>query len=98
MPCYQVNLISVEFKAKNVNVLELAAKELGWTFQHAGKYVNIGAVTIDLESQQATTFSGQSSINALKVEYSRQAVLLSAKKKKWFVKAKSKTQMELRRY
>ena len=44
MPCYQMNLISVEFKAKHVNLLEAAAKALGWAFSSSGRYVVCGVV------------------------------------------------------
>ena len=97
MPCYQVNLISVEFKAKHVNLLEAAARELGWAYSAAGRYVVGGMVKVDLEQQTATT-ANVDAANRLKVEYSRQAVLTMAKKKKWFVKQQSNQKMELRRY
>jgi hypothetical protein len=97
MPCYQVNLISVEFKAKHVNLLEAAARELGWAYSAAGRYVVCGMIKVDLEQQTATSASVDV-VNRLKVEYSRQAVLTMAKKKKWFVKQESNRKMELRRY
>jgi len=99
MPCYQMNLISVEFKAKHANLLEAAAKALGWAFSSSGRYVICGVVKIDLERQTARTDSyNRASVNRLKVEYSRQAVLLAAKKQKWFVKQQSTQKLELRRY
>lgn len=97
MPCYTVNLVSVEFQAKHIDLLESAAKSLGWSYQVYGNQVNIGTVQIDLKRGIATSYS-QSSINKLKQEYSMQAVQLAAKKQKWFIKKKTENKVELRRY
>jgi len=100
MPCYQMNLVSVEFKAKHVNVLEAAAKALGWSFSQRGVMAYVGSdIRIDLESQRAiVSRSYQNEVNRLKVAYSTEAVKLAAKKKKWFVKQKAAQKLELRRY
>ena len=101
MPCYQINLVTVEFKVKHINLLEAAAKALGWSWSQGSgsKVVVAGTVRINMEQGTARVDSYNSnSVNRLKVEYSRQAVLLAAKKQKWFVKQQSTQKLELRRY
>jgi hypothetical protein len=71
MPCYQIQYVSVEFKARNVDLIEAAAKQLGWSFVKGARYINVGSVTIDLETQTARVESyNQSSLNKLKQAYS----------------------------
>ena len=82
MPCYTVQLVSVRFKVKHLNLLKKAAQELGLTYREANRYVNVGTVTIDMERGVAEARS-QSSINALKVKYSEVALKEAARKKNW---------------
>ena len=82
MPCYTVQLISVKFKVKHLNLLERAAKELGMTYARAGRWVNAGTIRIDLENNTAKAIS-QSSVNALKMKYSEVALKEAARKKNW---------------
>ena len=82
MPCYTVQLISVRFKVKHLNLLERAAKELGMTYRQAKQFVNVGTITIDMERGTATA-RNQSSVNALKMKYSEVALKEAARKKNW---------------
>ncbi len=84
MPCYSVQLISVKFKVKHLNLLERAAKELGMTYRQAKQFVNVGTITIDMERGTATA-RNQSSVNALKMKYSEVALKEAARKKNWKV-------------
>lgn len=80
MPCYQTNLMSVEFKAKNRALLIDAIKSLGWKFQGVGNEIVVttgsyDTLTLRLDSQQAVIeASAQSQLNKLKVAYSQQVV------------------------
>ena len=82
MPCHTVQLISVKFKVKHLNLLERAAKELGMTYRQAKQFVNVGTITIDMERGTATA-RNQSSVNALKMKYSEVALKEAARKKNW---------------
>ncbi len=86
MPCYTVRLISVEFKAQNISLLEETAKALHLNFQRQGNRVQIGNVTIDLDSQTAQA-RNQEDINILKRAYSEQAVKQASKAKGWTLNA-----------
>lgn len=84
MPCYTVRLMSVVFKAKHKSILKEAAKELGWIYSEAGRYVNIGTIQIDMEKQEATINQyQQDSLNQLKRKYSDVALKTIAKKQGW---------------
>ena len=102
MPCYQMNLVTVEFKVKHLSILENAAKALGWSWSQAGNTVVAGTVRINMESGTARVDSyNRDSVNRLKQEYSRQAVMKAAKmmkKTKWFVKEINRQKLELRAY
>ena len=88
MPCYEVNLISVEFKAANEDLLKKAAESLGYTFEKMLRsgtiilhgYRSIEAITI--ANGQAIGQS-QDAINALKRAYSLETIKQAAKVKGW---------------
>lgn len=95
MPCWEVNLMSVEFKNKNLDVLKEALKQLGFTFmvndlnntvtfndKVGNNYtirMNIGAIE--------TRYGKKSSINQLKQEYSKVVVQKAAKKNRWALRS-----------
>ena len=84
MPCYEVRLVSVEFKASNEKILQEAAKALSWGFSKFsmnGTTVQVGRVIIHLDQQTAE--GRQDEINALKRAYSTAAVKAAAKAKGW---------------
>jgi hypothetical protein len=84
MPCYTVRLISVEFKAENLKVLEEAAKLLNMPFTlNANKtFAAVGPISISLQNQTAEAYYHKD-INALKRAYSQAAVKMAAKSKGW---------------
>lgn len=102
MACYTVNLVSVEFKAKNEDILIQALNSLGWNFRKIGQAIYVGMLggIIDLEKQSARIDeTGQSRLNELKREYSKQVLLTAAQKKKWVLKQmKEQNKFQLRRY
>jgi hypothetical protein len=82
MPCYQVNLISLEFSGKSIEVL----KRMGALI--TGDMVYLDGVSIDLKKGIATAednrwSSAQERINAIKRKYSATVVEMVAKKKSW---------------
>jgi hypothetical protein len=79
MPCYEVNLISVEFQGKSLEIL----KKLG-----ARVYSDIAildGVEINLKTGIAKA-KDQESINNIKRLYSLETVKTLAKKKSWNIK------------
>ena len=91
MPCYQVQKVSVEFKAAHADLLEKAIQSLGWQYDWnvARTFCRLGnGIELDLRSGQATVNQGQQSkLNELKRAYSQQAVKLAAKLGGWQVKS-----------
>ena len=81
MPCYEVNLVSVEFKAESVKLLKAAAESLGLDYAGSGFGVTrIGQVK--LQNGQATA-TNQADINALKRQYAVESVKAAARAKGW---------------
>ena len=87
MPCYQVNLISVEFKAEHLDLLEKAAISQNLSFRKSGNTVYIGRMEFNTASQTIVG-RNQSDINALKRSYSEQVVKTAAKRNGWTVQKK----------
>jgi hypothetical protein len=90
MPCYQVRTYSVEFKAHNRAILDLALKSLDWIREPTGsdKVLSFqnGAIVINLDKGTAQIRAGyQEKLNALRRSYSRQAVNAAAKRMGWQV-------------
>ena len=99
MPCYTIQTLSVEFKAKHTDLLIEAAKSLGMKVEARGDTISIdyGTIVVNLVTQQAK-YSNQSDLNQLKVAYSTKAVEKVAQKRKWLLKQTGKNTMKLRRF
>lgn len=101
MPCYQVRLVTVEFKAENKELLTKSLKDIGMWFQEYPNRKNIIYLSdgqIDLERQTISIpdyFAHK--INELKRKYSENVVRMIAAKKKWIVKEKA-GKLELKRF
>lgn len=83
MPCWEVNLMSVEFKGKS----EVVLKELGGREIREGVW-NVKRCTVDLKSGKVE--GREEAINRLKRGYSREVLKKVAKRKGWVVKEKVK--------
>ena len=95
MPCYEVNTMSVEFKADHVDLLEQALDVLGWvrdwnvakTFCRASN-----GIELDLRTGKAEIRDGQGGLlNELKRAYSQQVIKKVAQKNHWTVNWKTST-------
>ncbi len=100
MPCWQVQTVSVVFKADHVDLLEKALTALGWSFRidRASKKVHIdegndwSQIVIDLQAGQAQFRPQfQDKINQLKRAYSMEALKKLAVKNRWQIEKKAPT-------
>jgi len=101
MPCYQVNLVSVQFQAKSIPLLEAALRELQWgyTLNADTQVLYTRGMTINLATEKATLDRyDQDLLNQLKVAYSTEVVKAVASKRKWVLKRRAKQQLQARRY
>lgn len=92
MPCWQVNIITVEFKAAHRELLLKALKQLNFGYDTLGSKIVVGQIEIDLESQ-SVTIRGNSlvkQVNKIKRAYSEQVILEVARRKKIAVRRKAK--------
>lgn len=83
MPCYEVNLIEVKFGGQSVALL----RDIGARISADGKIATWRGVTVDLVKGIAK--GEQSTINAMKREYSGAAIKRAAKKNGWTVTQRS---------
>ena len=98
MACYQVNLVSVEFKAKNKKHLENALKSLNIPHNWNKEVVYLsGSQYIDTENNKAKV-NDYFDINKLKRAYSIQAVSEMARKKRWIVKQTGNRKIQVKKY
>jgi hypothetical protein len=104
MPCYQVNVISVELKAENEAMLTAALETLGhqYVFNSDGSVTvrtNGGNILIKDGRAQFSYANGQADVNALKREYAKEGVKAVAKKYGFNIKTQSESnKMELWKY
>jgi hypothetical protein len=103
MPCYEVRLVTVEFKAKNKDVLIEVLKEMDFqvdvrpTGEITLKKGWNTAGNIDLPKQTAE-FKDAGIANEIKRKYAEKIIQQVALKKKWLFKQMEKNQIQLRRY
>ena len=102
MPCYEINLIGVEFKLKNKKILFESLKELNVNFTEYKSEINIykrGFIEgrINLETQTAET-NNMDYINKIKKLYSKKIIQQVATKKKWIFKKISENKIQLNKY
>ena len=94
MPCYEVRVTNVEFKAENRALLDEAIKSLDMRVQVDGNKVslNYGTIVLDLAKGMAQVQDGyQSKLNELKRAYTAQAVAKYAKMQGWMNQPKTQT-------
>jgi len=85
MPCYEVRTMSVEFHAKHKGLLQGALRALGLHYTLMNDVVDVvGLGKIDLRKGMAEINQfGQSQLNQLKQQYSREALKRAAKLQGW---------------
>jgi predicted transcriptional regulator len=101
MPCYTVQLTTVEFKAKHSDILEQALKALKLPYSFLNNQISIigSYLAIDLAKQQVRMERTETSlVNRIKQEYSKQAILVASAKNKWIVKQLADNKLALRRF
>ncbi len=102
MPCYTVNLMTVEFNMKNINILKKALEKLGYNYRYGEKTNQLDIpsmnASFDLKNQNVSIPRYYSDdLNKIKRAYSETVVEEIAKKKKWIIK-KMGNKLQLRRY
>ena len=98
MPCYTVQLISVEFKAANKELLLSALKKLNWKYKIDKNIITTNGINIDLKAQTAVSYDSNL-INKLKREYSIEAIKKATTTKQWTMrKNKQENSFQVVRY
>lgn len=92
MPCYEVRTTSVEFQARNLELLKRAAEAAGWTasvdLKRTALLCQKGGQTlkIDLMAQTISGAISAAAVNGLKRAYSEAAIEEVARRKRWLLK------------
>jgi len=96
MPCYEVNIITVAFKAKNRDLLIKALTTVNSSyFDSSRRRISIEqAADLIIKTGEVNTFRSNI-LNKLSQEYTREAVRFATKKKKWAMKVNTKNQNKI---
>ena len=102
MPCWEVNLVTVEFKARHKQILFAALDRLKIEYREngdrifltnvSGRYIDLAEGKVVVESYMMDT------VNKIKQEYSKIVVEQVAKKKKWAIKRLAEDKYKLKRF
>jgi len=99
MPCYEVKINSVEFKAKNIEKLKTALKELGIFFNEYNGVISFGRFSINTKTETANYPRGEEDrINDIKMKYSEKMIQEIAMKKRWIFKMTQNNQGQIIKY
>jgi len=104
MPCYQIQLMTVEFNVNRIDLLEKALRGLNYSFIKS-EVANIirldSGIEINLDEKVViATSSEMGTVNRVKRKYAEVALTEVAQKKKWIMKRdlRNSNKFELRRY
>ncbi len=99
MPCYEVNLISIEFKVASKDNLLAALKNLALYPRERNDVIYFGNQRENINLSSGTIQAADTTTaNQIKREYSKVTIEQIAKKKKWIFKKISESKLQLRRY
>ena len=103
MPCWTVNMISVEFSAKHLTLLMAAIKSMGLNGYYSPEDETIEVedqIVINLKNQTANVYGDNfDALNRLKRAYSKTVIETVAKKRRWSVQTVGgENKMRLRRW
>ena len=100
MPCYEINTMSVEFKAKHKAILLLALKKLGYqTRENNQEQIITNIFSFNLKTQKVSYPRGyENQINQIKRAYSQIVLEQVAKKRRWILKNKAENEFQLIKY
>ena len=99
MPCYEVKLMSVEFKAKNIEVLKDTLKSMHINFYERNGVLSWSSYSIDTNKQMVSCPQGyEDRINSIKMKYSEKILEQVALKKKWLFKKLQDNKFQMIKY
>jgi len=107
MPCYQINLVSVEFRVDNLEYLKkvigqnsafMSLNQITTDSDSIKIYGRTGYFSLNLKTHQALSTMSSDEFNFIKREYSKVAVEEIAKKMKWVLKRKADNKFQVKQY
>jgi hypothetical protein len=99
MPCYQVNTVTLEFKAKNSELIIKTLEEMNLRPEHhyvartQSQWIDtrIGRFNLDTGTVETRDYNADI-VNKFRRKYSENVIKVAAKAKKWVVKKRSQNQ------
>ena len=102
MPCYQVNIVSLQLKLTSKERLVQALKELGYQVEVRNRVVFAGDMTFNLDvgevDMRGTSRNAVDRLNRVNRKYSEIALREIAKKKRWSFKMQEENKIRMVRY
>jgi len=102
MPCYQINLVSLELKLTSKDRLVQALKEIGYRVEVRNDVVFAGDIKFDLArgnvTMEGSNRGAVSRLNRVNRKYSEIALREIAKKKRWAFKMQEENKIRMVRY
>lgn len=102
MPCYEINLVSLELKLTSKDRLVQALKELGYRVKVNQNIVYANDMKFDLVQGRVTMrYTGKAAVdrlNRVNRKYSEIALREIAKKKRWAFKMQEENKIRMVRY
>ncbi len=102
MPCWEVNLMNVEFKAANRDRLVKAIEEDGFQYTELSGVIEMrlgrnSSIIFDLPNEKATLVNTTDTdpLNKIKRAYSRLTIEEVAKKKRWALRKQGKNKFQM---
>lgn len=90
MPCYQVNTVSLKFKAKNIDLIIDVLKLMNLNPLHRNDKISTNIGTFDLKTGNVTVRQNNiEEVNKFRINYSEAILQKAAKKNKWILKKRS---------
>lgn len=91
MPCYTINLVTIELKQENIDLILQTLEEMNLNPIYSKKYQDISTTigSFDLKNKKVIINEKyQKTLNNFKVNYSKNALRLAAKKNRWVLRDK----------
>lgn len=101
MPCYEINTITLKFKAKYFYIIMLVLEKMNLnptsTVDKLRIFTDIGE--FDLRNGKAIVRKQFADIvNQFRINYSKEILSIAAKKKKWIYKERGKNQFVVKKW
>lgn len=101
MPCYQINLVTLKFKAQNVDLIMKVLEDMKLRPKYDEKrkviYTSLGEFNLNTGEVETPSYYAKK-VNDFRVNYSMEVLKVAAKKNKWVVKQRATRQFVAKKW